>query len=94
MTTFLLFGTYSPEALDRMSAERTASASEVVKKYGGEVQSMFATLGENDLVFVISFPGSDDAIKASVALSKMTGIAFRTSPAVTVAEFDKLMGEL
>ena len=46
------------------------------------------------LVFVLSFPAIDEAIKASVALSKMTGIAFRTSPAVTIAEFDKLMGDL
>jgi uncharacterized protein with GYD domain len=94
MSTFLLFGKYSAEALDRMSAERTASACELIKKFGGEVQSMFATLGDSDLVFVLSFPAIDEAIKASVALSKMTGIAFRTSPAVTIAEFDKLMGDL
>ena len=94
MATFLMFGKYSPQALDQMSAERTASASALIKKFGGEVQSMYATLGVNDLVFVVSFPSTEDAIKASVALSKMTGIAFSTAPAVTVAEFDKLMGDL
>jgi len=94
MATFLMFGRYSPQALDQMSAERTASAVALVKKFGGEVQSMFATLGANDLVFVLSFPSTEDAIKASVALTKMSGIAFTTAPAVTVAEFDKLMGEL
>lgn len=94
MATFLMFGRYSPQALDQMSAQRTASAVDLVKKFGGEVQSMFATLGANDLVFVLSFPSTEDAIKASVALSKMSGIAFTTAPAVTVAEFDKLMGEL
>ena len=94
MATFLMFGKYSPQALDRMSAERTASAVDLIKKFGGEVQSMYATLGVNDLVFVVSFPSTEDAMKASVALSKMTGIAFSTAPAVTVAEFDKLMGDL
>ena len=94
MATFLMFGRYSPQALDQMSAERTASAVEVINKFGGEVQSMYATLGANDLVFVLSFPGTEDAIKASVALSKMSGIAFSTAPAVTVAEFDKLVGDL
>ena len=94
MATFLMFGKYSPQALERMSAERTASAVDLIKKFGGEVQSMYATLGANDLVFVVSFPGTEDAMKASVALGKMTGIAFSTAPAVTVAEFDKLMGEL
>ncbi len=94
MATFLMFGKYSPQALEGMSAQRTASAVKLIKKFGGEAQSMFATLGATDLVFVVSFPSTDDAIKASVALSKMSGIAFTTSPAVTVAEFDKLMGEL
>jgi uncharacterized protein with GYD domain len=94
MATFLMFGKYSPQALEQMSAERTASAVELVKKLGGEVQSMYATLGVNDLVFVVSFPSTQDAMKASVALSKMSGIAFSTAPAVTVADFDKLMGDL
>ena len=77
-----------------MSAARTASAVALVEKLGGEVQSMYATLGVNDLVFVVSFPGMEEAMKASVALSKMSGIAFSTAPAVTVADFDKLMGDL
>jgi len=94
MATFLMFGKYSPQALDQMSAQRTASAVDLLKKFGGEVQSMYATLGVNDLVFVVSFPTTEDAMKASVALSKMSAIAFSTAPAVTVADFDKLMGDL
>ncbi len=94
MATFLMFGKYSPQALEQMSAERTASAVDLIKRFGGEVQSMYATLGVNDLVFVVSFPGTAEAMKASVALGKMTGIAFATAPAVTVGEFDKLMGEI
>jgi len=93
MATFLMFGKYSPGAMGEMSPKRTAAAVELIKKSRGEVQSMFATLGAIDLVLVVSFPGIQDAMKASVALSKMTGIAFTTAPAITVAEFDKLMGE-
>jgi hypothetical protein len=36
----------------------------------------------------------EQAVKASVALSKLTGIAFTTFPAVTVEDFDKLMAEV
>jgi uncharacterized protein with GYD domain len=93
MATFLMFGKYSAQSLSEMSAERTAKATELIQKLGGGVQSMYATLGANDLVFVLSLPSNEDAIKASVALSKMTGIAFTTAPAVTVAEFDKLMAQ-
>ena len=37
---------------------------------------------------------SPDRTEKSMQLSKLTGIAFTTLPAVTVAEFDKLMAEI
>jgi uncharacterized protein with GYD domain len=52
---------------------------------------MYALLGVHDLLFIFDFPGVEDAMKASVALAKMTGISFTTDPALTVAEFDKMM---
>jgi uncharacterized protein with GYD domain len=55
---------------------------------------MYSLLGEKDLVFILTFPGIEQAMKASVALSKMTGISFTTLPAVTVEEFDKMMSEV
>jgi len=94
MAKFLMFGKYSSRALQEMSIQRTDRAIELVKKLGGEVEAMYATLGEHDLVFVVSLPGTDEAVKASVALTKLTGITFSTSPVVTVQEFDKLMSEI
>lgn len=94
MATFLMFGKYSSRALQEMSIQRTDKAVELIKQFGGEVQATYATLGQYDLVFVLSLPGIDEAIKASVALTKLTGITFSTTPAVTVQEFDKLMGEI
>jgi uncharacterized protein with GYD domain len=52
---------------------------------------MYAMLGEKDLLLVVELPGVAAAMQASVALSRMTGIAFTTSPAITVEEFDQLM---
>jgi uncharacterized protein with GYD domain len=94
MATFLMFGKYSPRSLQEMSIQRTDKAVNLVKQFGGKVEAMYATLGEYDLVFVVSLPGMDDAMKASVALTKLTGISFNTSPAVTVQDFDKLVGEI
>lgn len=94
MATFLMFGRYQAQALDRISAARTTKAVDLVKKYGGRMQSMYATLGENDLVLIATFPGTAEAMKASVALAKMTGIAFTTSPAVPVEEFDEIMSDI
>lgn len=91
MATFFMFGKYSPEALKEMSAERTDKAVSLIKKFGGELNSMYALLGEQDLVLIVDFPELEQAIKASVALTKMTGVSFSSSPAVPVEEFDKMI---
>ena len=94
MGTFFMFGKYSSEAMKGMSAKRTEEANSLIKKLGGEVISIYALLGVHDLVFVVHLPGIEQAMKASVALSKSTGISFTTSPAVTVEEFDKIVTEI
>lgn len=93
MAMFFMFGKYSAAAVKGMSARRTKSAEAIIKKYGGKIQGMYALLGDKDLAFILSFPGVDQAMKASVALSKMTGISFATYPAITVEQFDKLMAK-
>jgi uncharacterized protein with GYD domain len=94
MATFIMCGKYSQEGIKGISAERTKKANSLVKKFGGEVKAIYALLGEKDLLIIITFPGLAEAMKASVALSKLTGISFTTSPAVTVEEFDKMMAEI
>jgi uncharacterized protein with GYD domain len=94
MATFFMFGKYSSEAFKEMSAERTDRIVSLIGKHGGEVNSMYAMLGETDLVFIVDFPEITQAMKASVALSKLTGISFTTSQALTVEEFDKMIGEV
>ena len=94
MATFLMFGKYSAEAIKAISGERTDAAVDLISRHGGEVQAMYATLGKYDLVLVVDFPGNEEAMKASVALVRMSGIAFTTAPAVTVQTFDELMQDL
>ncbi len=91
MATYIMFGNYSAEALNGMNKKRTDSVTKLVKKLGGKVVSMYALLGKTDLVFIVNFPNTAGAMKASVAIAKLTGISFSTAPAVTVKEFDDLM---
>jgi uncharacterized protein with GYD domain len=93
MPIFMMFGKYSSEALKGISSERTNNAVELIKKNGGKVVSMYAVLGEHDLVFTLDFPDAEKALATSVALNKLTGISFTTSPVVEVEKFDKLMTE-
>jgi uncharacterized protein with GYD domain len=91
MAMFLMFGKYSARALQEMSIQRTDKVVDLIKQFGGTVQAMYATLGQQDLVLVVSLPGTEEAMKASVAITKLTGISFSTMPAVTVQDFDRLM---
>ena len=94
MSVFLIFGKYSSEAMKNISPDRTEKAREVIQKNGGKLISMYAVMGEHDLVFTIDFPDADKALATSVALYKLTGIHFTTSPVVDVEQFDKLVGEV
>ena len=91
MAIFFMFGQYTPEARKEMSAARTQQAISAIQNLGGEVNAMHALLGPYDLLFCVTLPGIDDAIKASVALSDLTGISFTSCPAVTIEAFDELV---
>jgi len=93
MPIFMFFGKYSSESLKEISPERTDRAVNLIKKRGGKVISMYAVLGEHDLVFTLDFPDAEKAMATSVELNKLTGISFTTSPVVEVEKFDKLLGK-
>jgi uncharacterized protein with GYD domain len=93
MPIFMMFGKYSSDAFKGISAQRTEKAAALIKKHGGDIKSMYAVLGEHDLVFTIDFPDADQALATSVELLKLTGIHFTTSPVIEVEKFDKLIGE-
>ena len=94
MTTFFMFGKYSPESLKKISPERTRKTINTIQKFGGRVKSVYALLGGNDLVFIVNLPGPAQATMVSIALAKMTGISFTTQPAIPVDQFDALIKEV
>ena len=91
MAIFFMFGKYTSKAMEEISAERTQQAVDEIKKLGGEVNAMHVLLGKYDLCICVNLPGVEEATKASVNLSKLTGISFTTCPAVTVEAFDNLV---
>lgn len=91
MATYFMFGTYTMDAVKGMSPKRTEKAVSLIRAAGGELKAAYALLGKTDLVFIVDFPGNQEAMKASVELAKQLGIGFTTAPAVTVDEFDRLV---
>ena len=93
METFFLFGKYSTEALKKISPDRTRKAINTIQRLGGRVKSVYALLGNSDLVFIINLPSAAQATVVSIALTKLTGISFTTSPAIPVDQFDQLVNK-
>lgn len=91
MATYLMLGQYSEESIKKISAKRTKDALALVKQYGGKVKDGYAMLGDQDLLIILEAKDNPTAMKISVGLSKLLGIAFTTAPAVSMEEFDKLM---
>ena len=92
MSTYLMFGKYPLDAIKAVSAKRTSKAAALIKQNGGEYKGGYALLGDTDLILVVDLPDTESAMKTSAALTKATGIAFSTAPAVSIEEFDKFMG--
>lgn len=91
MATYFMFGKYSSSALEEMNAGRTQKAVGLISKLGGKVKSIYALLGQHDLVLIVDFPGVEQVVKASISLTKMSGISFTSSQALPVEEFDKIV---
>jgi uncharacterized protein with GYD domain len=94
MPIFMMFGKYTQDSLKDVSAQRTKKAVKIIEKNGGKVISMYAVMGEHDLVFTLDFPDAEKALSASMALNMLTGICFSTSPVVDVEKFDHLMSKI
>lgn len=92
MATYFMFGKYSQESIKQISADRTKKANALIKDNGGTYQGGYALLGDNDLVLIVDFPGTEQVMKTSAALTELLGISFSSTPVVTIEEFDKFMG--
>ncbi|MEW5815311.1 MAG: GYD domain-containing protein [Spirochaetota bacterium] len=93
MSKFFMFGKYTSDAIKGIKSERTKKATAIIEKFGGKLESIYALMGEYDIVIIGDFPEIQAALKTSIALNKLTGISFSTSPAITVEEFDKIAAE-
>ncbi len=92
MATYFMFGKYSMEGMKGISAGRTKKTLDLIRKNGGEFKAGYALLGDVDLILILDMPDTGQAMKTSAALGKLLGASFSTAPAVSVEEFDTLMG--
>ena len=59
---------------------------------GKIIYALFCRFHDYDLVIIVALADSQIAMKSSLALNILTGISFKTYPAVNVDDFDKILG--
>jgi len=91
MALYMMLGTYSQSAVREINAARTKEAVGVIEKVNGQVVSMYAMLGQYDIVLVVNLPGNREAMEVSVGLARITGIQFVTGPVIPVDRFDEMV---
>lgn len=91
MATYIMLGNYSLKGIKKASGVRTEEAIEIIEAHGGTFKEAYALLGNNDLLVIADLPDTASAMQTSMALTRLTGIGFNTSPALSVAEFDALL---
>ncbi len=94
MQTYYMLGKYPPGAVKHISALRTEECARIIEGLGGQIILLDALLGHYDLAFITKFEDNAAALKASLALMKVTGINFITLPAIPVSDFDQLAVEI
>ena len=87
----LVLDVYDDQGNSSVAREK---AQEIIEKFGGTVKAGYAMLGRTDIVMVIDAPDTEAVMKISIGLSRMSGIAFTSAPAVSFDEFDKYMEEV
>ena len=94
MATFFMFGRYSSQAAEQISAERTEKVRKLIEELGGRVKDIYVLLGEYDVVIIAELPRMAEAMQASIALKRLTDISFFTAAAMPIDEFDELAENL
>jgi uncharacterized protein with GYD domain len=91
MASYILFGSYSPDAVHKISAGRTKELQSALKEAGAEIKETCALLGgQYDVLVKIEVPGVKEAMKASIQATRLTGMNFTTCATVDIEEFDKV----
>ncbi|QLD90511.1 GYD domain-containing protein [Natronomonas salina] len=91
MATYIHLMELGRENLETMehSPDRRAAARELVESYGGEIVSIYYTLGRYDVVSVVEYPDQGAAARAAIRFRGAGNTRVETLPAFTEGEWDE-----
>ena len=96
MPTFILSLNWTDQGVRsaKDAPKRSKAARQLAKKVGVEIQQIFLTSGDSDLLAIVDSPNGDNVAKFAIALGGMGNVRTRTARAWSEPEFTKLISEL
>jgi uncharacterized protein with GYD domain len=73
--------------------KRTGQVREWIQKAGGRVVGAYATLGENDYLWITEFPDSNAAWSVLTKVAQMGTSRSNTVEAILIEDFFKIVGQ-
>jgi uncharacterized protein with GYD domain len=96
MPTYISMLRYTQQGISTVknAPARIDAAKEAYRKAGGELKSIYLTLGQYDLVAIVEMPNDETVARMALALGVQGNIRSETMRAFTEAEFRKIAGTL
>ena len=96
MPTYISMLRYTQQGITsaKNAPARIDAAKEAYRKVGGELKSIFLTMGQYDLVVIAEMPNDETVARMALALGAQGNIRSETMRAFTEAEFRKIAGSL
>jgi uncharacterized protein with GYD domain len=96
MPTFILSLNWTDQGIRSVkdAPKRSKAARQLAKKVGVEIQQIFLTSGDSDLLAIVDSPNGDNVAKFAIALGSMGNVRSRTARAWSEPEYTKLISEL
>ena len=96
MPTFMVSLNWTDQGIRTVkdAPKRAQASRELAKKVGVEIQQVYLTSGEDDVLIIVDSPNGDNVAKFALALGSQGNVRTRTARAWPESEFQKLISEL
>jgi len=96
MPTYISMLHYTQQGISAIknSPARIDAAKDAYRKAGGELKSIYLTLGQYDLVAIAEMPNDEAVARMALVLGAQGNIRSETMRAFTETEFGKIVGTL
>ena len=96
MPTFMVSLNWTDQGVRTVkdAPKRAQASRELAKKVGVEIQQVYLTSGEDDVLIIVDSPNGDNVAKFALALGSQGNVRTRTARAWPESEFQKLISEL